>query len=116
MGADRGDLRGVESDLVQGWEGVLRNAAAYLLLIVVASLSVWFATRARLHGSPSKVVLIATSLVLLFALSSVTRDACDVVMTTRAATAAWVAFGADAIVVGLIYVAALRTIRRAERR
>jgi hypothetical protein len=39
-------MGGDEDDLVQGWEGVLRNLPAYLLLVVVASVGVWFATRA----------------------------------------------------------------------
>ena len=106
-----------ENDLIQGWEGVLRNLPAYLLLVVVASLSVWFATQAGVHGSPrSNVALIASSLVLLFALSSVTRDAAEVVMTTRAATMAWATFGIDAILVGSVYFAARRRIRRASGR
>jgi hypothetical protein len=57
--------------------------------------------------------LIATSLVLLFALSSVTRDASEVVMTTRAATMAWVTFAVDAVVVGIVFLLASQAIRRA---
>lgn len=103
-----------ESDLVQGWAGVLRNLPAYLLLVTVASLSVWFAVRAGVHRSPrARPVLVASLLVLLFAMSSVTRDAAEVVMTTRAATVAWMTFGVDAIVVGLVFMAARRRIRRA---
>jgi hypothetical protein len=106
-----------ESDLVQGWEGVLRNLPGYLLLVVVASLSVWFATQGGVHGSrQARSVLIASSLVLLFALSSVTRDCAEVVMTTRAATMAWAMFGVDAIVVGLVFLVARRRIRRASGR
>jgi fumarate reductase subunit D len=108
---------GDESDLVQGWEGVLRNLPAYLLLVVVASLSVWFATQGGVHGSQrSKSALIASSLVLLFALSSVTRDAAEVVMTTRAATMAWATFGIDAVLVGLVFLAARQRIRHASVR
>lgn len=106
-----------EKDLVQGWEGVLRNLPGYLLLVVVASLGVWFATKAGIHGSPrAKNALIATSLVLLFALSSVTRDSAAVVMTTRDATVAWLAFGIDAVIVGLVYFAARRQVTRASGR
>ena len=106
-----------EKDLVQGWEGVLRNSPGYLLLIVVASLSVWFATRAAIHGvQRAQVALIATSLVLLFALSSVTRDSAEVVMTTRAATVCWLTFGVDAIVVAFIFLAARRKIHRTSSR
>ena len=106
-----------EDDLVQGWEGVLRNLPAYLLLVAVASLSVWFATQGGVHESRrAKSALIASSLVLLFALSSVTRDAAEVVMSTRAATMAWVTFGVDAVVVGLVFIAARRRIRRASGR
>ena len=108
---------GDESDLVQGWEGVLRNSPAYLLLIIVASLGVWFATQAGVHGSDkARSPLIATSLVLLFALSSVTRDVAEVVMTTRAATMAWATFGIDAVVVGLVFLAARQRIRHASGR
>ena len=104
---------GDEDDLIQGWEGVLRNSPAYLLLIVVASLSVWFAARAGVHDSKRwHPALIASSLVLVFALSAVTRDAAEVVMTTRAATTAWLLFGVDLIIVGVVYVAARRRIGR----
>lgn len=100
-----------ESDLIQGWEGVLRNVPGYLLPILLGSLGVWFATKAGVHGSPrAKSALVATSLVLLFAMSSVTRDAAEVVMTTRAATVAWLTFGVDAIIVGAVYFAARRRI------
>lgn len=106
-----------ESDLVQGWEGVLRNLPAYLLLVAVASLSVWFATQGGVHGSPkAKSALLASSLVLLFALSSVTRDSAEVVMTTRAATMAWALFGIDAVLVGIIFLAARQRISRASGR
>jgi hypothetical protein len=108
---------GDEDELVQGWEGVLRNLPAYLLLVAVASLSVWFATRAGIHGSSrAKFSLIASSLVLLFALNSVTRDCAEVVMTTRAATVAWIMFGIDAVVVGIVYVLVHRRLKRASGR
>jgi hypothetical protein len=51
----------------------------------------------------------------LFALSSVTRDCAEVVMTSRAATMAWVTFGIDAVLVCLVMLAARRRIRRANR-
>ena len=35
-----------ESDLIQGWEGVLRNLPGYLLLVVVASLWTFFVINA----------------------------------------------------------------------
>jgi hypothetical protein len=108
---------GDEDDLVQGWEGVLRNSPAYLLLVAVALSSVWFATKGGMHGSHrAKSALIASSLVLLFALNSVTRDTAEVVMTTRAATVAWVMFGIDATVVGCIYLAARQRIKSASGR
>lgn len=108
---------GDEEDLVRGWEGVLRNSPAYLLLVIVPSLGMWFATRAITRGAEGeKSVLIATSLALLFALASVTRDAAEVVMTTRAATVSWVTFGVDVVLVGLLYGAARRRIRHASSR
>ena len=103
-----------EKDLVQGWEGVTRNLPGYLLPVLVGSLGVWFATKAGIHKSPrAQSVLIATSLVLLFAMSAVTRDAAEVVMTTRAASVAWLTFGVDAIIVLVIYLLAHRRISRA---
>jgi hypothetical protein len=106
-----------ESDLVQGWEGVLRNLPAYVLLITVASLGVWFATQAGVRGSTrSRGASITTSLVLLFALASVTRDVAEVVMTTRAATVSWITFGVDAVIVAIIYLVARRRIMRASGR
>jgi hypothetical protein len=105
-----------EKDLIRGWEGVLRNLPAYLLLVAVAALGVWFATQAGVRGSRrAKSVLIADSLVLLFALSSVTRDAAEVVMTTRAATVTWMLFGVDAVVVGIVFLAARSRIQQASR-
>lgn len=106
-------MGGDESDLVQGWAGVLRNSPAYLLLIIVALLGVWFATAAGARGSArANAALIATSLALLLALASVTRDVAEVVMTTRAATVAWIAFVADVVLVGLVHVAARRRIKQ----
>jgi hypothetical protein len=103
---------GDEDELVRGWEGVLRNLPAYLLLVGVAATGVWFATQAGIHGaSSSRRALVATSLVLLFALNSVTRDAAEVVMTTRAATVAWLLFALDAALVGSIFLIALGRIR-----
>jgi hypothetical protein len=105
-----------EKDLVQGREGVTRNLPGYSLPILIASCGVWFATRAGVHGSPrSRTVLIATSLILLFAMSSVTRDAAEVVMTTRAATVSWLTFFADAIIVAIVYLLAHRRIRNSQK-
>ena len=103
-----------ESELIQGWKGVFRNIPSYLLLVTVASLSVLFAAKASVHGSRrAKSVLIASLILLLFTLSSVTRDAAEVIMTTRAATMAWLTFGVDAILVGLVYLVTQQKIRRA---
>ena len=100
-----------ESDLVRGWTGVARNLPGYELFVGAASMSVWFAVRAGMHGSDrARPALVGSSLVLLFALSSVTRDSAEVVMTTRAATVSWVLFGADALLVGAVFLAARRRI------
>lgn len=108
---------GDEEDLVQGWEGVLRNIPAYLLLISVAALSVWFATQGGKRGSQrARSALVASSLVLLFAMSSVTRDATEVVMTTRAATITWLMFSCDAVLVALVFFVARQRINRASGR
>lgn len=96
-----------EADLVQGWEGVLRNLPGYALLIGVAAAGVWFAMKAGIHGSErSRPALVATCLALLLALTSVTRDSAEVVMTTRAATVAWGLFGVDVVLVGFVYLMA----------
>lgn len=106
-----------EGDLIQGWEGVLRNLPGYLLVVAVASLSVWFATQAGTDRSPrARLALIASSLVLLFALASVTRDIAEVVMTTRAATASWTLFVIDAVLVVCVYLVASHRIRFASSR
>jgi len=106
-----------EKDLVRGWEGVLRNLPGYLLPVLAASLGVWFSTKAGLHGSPrANSALIATSLVLLFAMSSVTRDAAETVMTTRAASVSWLTFGIDAVIVGMVFLAARRRIHHSSSR
>lgn len=106
-----------EKDLVQGWEGVVRNLPGYVLPVFVGLLGVLFATRAGVHGSPrANSALIATSLVLLFAMSSVTRDAAEVVMTTRAATVSWLTFGVDAVIAGAVFLVARRRISRASGR
>jgi hypothetical protein len=103
-----------EADLVQGWEGVLRNLPGYAVLIGVAAAGVLFAVKAGIHGSErSRPALIATCLVLLLALTSVTRDSAEVVMTTRAATVSWVAFLCDALVVGVIALVVTRRMRTA---
>ena len=103
-----------EKDLIQGWEGVMRNLPGYLFPVLLGALGVWFATKAGTHGLPrAKSALVATSLGLLFAMSSVTRDSAEVVMTTRAANGAWLTFGVDAVLVGIVFIAALRRIRRA---
>jgi hypothetical protein len=106
-----------EADLVRGWEGVLRNLPGYAVLIGVAAAGVWFAVKAGIHGSErSRPALIATCLVLLLALTSVTRDSAEVVMTTRAATVSWMLFAGDAVVVGLVCLMARQRIRRVSGR
>lgn len=106
-----------ESDLVQGWEGVARNLPAYALLVIVPALGVWFATRAGIHGSGRAMTAVtATCAALLLALSSVTRDATEVVMTTRAAGVVWVAFAADACIVAATAFVSRRTIRLSTQR
>jgi FtsH-binding integral membrane protein len=98
---------GDEKDLVQGWEGVTRNLPGYALVVIVAGISVWFATRAiRQHAEGSQAALVASCLALFLGLVSITRDAAEVVMTTGAATVVWVLAGADLVVAGIVYAAA----------
>jgi len=102
-------MGGDESELVRGWSGVIRNLPGYLLVVAVASLGVWFAARSLRHGARGgRSALIATSLALLFALSSATRDSAEVVMTTRAATVTWILFAVDVLIVGGVYLLARR--------
>jgi hypothetical protein len=102
---------------VQGWNGVLRNLPASILLIGVPSLGVLLATRAGEQGSNrARSALVGTSLALLVALSAVTRDSSEIVMTTRAATVSWITFGVDVILIGLVFVFARRRIRRTSSR
>lgn len=102
-------MGGDESELIGGWSGVIRNLPGYLLFVAVASLGVWFAARSLRHGARGgRSALIATSLALLFALSSATRDSAEVVMTTRAATVSWMLFAVDVLIVGGVYVLARR--------
>lgn len=106
-------MGGDESDLVQGWSGVLRNSPAYAALLITASVGVWYAVRANAHGSPlGRSAFIATSLALLFAMSSVTRDSAEVVMTTRAATVTWILFGIDAAIVAVVVLLSRRYIAK----
>jgi uncharacterized membrane protein len=95
MGAD-------ESELIQGWEGVLRSLPSYLLFVGTAVTAFVLAMRSRRHGARNATVATVISTIgLLFALNSVTRDSAEVVMTTRAATVSWMLFGVDVVIVGL---------------
>jgi hypothetical protein len=103
-------MGGDESELVRGWSGVLRNLPGYVLSVLVASLGLWFSHRAIRKGSRrGRSALVATSLGLLFALASVTRDSAEVVMTTRAATVSWLLFGISAVLVAATYVIVRRS-------
>ena len=96
-----------EKDLVRGWSGVLRNLPGYALVVIVGGLSVFFATRARRHrpeGSPA--ILLASCIALFIGLISITRDAAEVVMTTRAATVVWMLGGVDLIVAAAVFAVA----------
>ena len=101
-------MGGDESTMVRGWDGFVRNLPSYLLLIGVAVTSFVFATRSMRHGRGTEGgprrgpgILIASSLGLLFALSFVTRDSAEVVMTTRSATVSWMLFLVDLALVTL---------------
>lgn len=48
----------------------------------------------------------------MFAMSPVTRDSAEVVMTTRAATVTWILFGIDAAIVAVVVLFARRYIPR----
>ena len=100
-----------EKDLVRGWSGVLRNLPGYALVVVVAGLSVWFATRALRHDpTQPQAVLLVSCIALLLGLISITRDSAEVVMTTRAATVTWILAAADlVVVVGVFLLARARS-------
>jgi hypothetical protein len=95
-------MGGDESELTRGWEGVVRSLPTYLLFIGVAGAAFVFAMRARRHGAGNaRAATVVSTVGLLFALNSVTRDSAEVVMTTRAATVSWILFGVDVVIVGL---------------
>jgi hypothetical protein len=102
MGAD-------EEDLVRGWAGVLRNLPGYALPVTIASLGIIFSVKAVRSGEQrGRKSLIGTSIALLAALQSVTRDSAEVVMTTRAATMSWILFAVDVLVVACVFFIARR--------
>lgn len=95
-------MGGDESDLVRGWEGVLRSLPSYLLSLGIAGTAFVFAMRARRHGARNaRAATVVSTIGLLFVLNSVTRDSAEVVMETRAATVSWILFGVDVVIVGL---------------
>lgn len=101
-----------EKDLVQGWSGVARNLPAYAVVVLVACISVLFATRARRLGANGADTALLASCVALFAgLVAITRDSAEVVMTTRAATVTWLLAAADLVVVAVVYLQARATSR-----
>jgi len=100
-----------EKDLVQGWSGVLRNVPGYAVVVLVGGISVLFATRARrLRADGAHAALVASCVALFLGLASITRDAAEVQMTTRAATMTWLLAAASLVIAAVVYVQArLRT-------
>lgn len=100
-------MGGDEEDMVRGWTGVARNLPGYALIVVVGGIAVLFGMRARHKGVVGGGrALVAACIALFLGLASITRDAAEVVMTTRAATVSWVLAGVDLVVVGVVYVLA----------
>ena len=106
-------MGGDEADMTRGWKGFWLSAPGYALVIALTSTAVVLALRARRAGaSNSRAALIVSSLGLLFALATSTRDGSEIVMTTRASTVAWMFFGIDLLVVALVLFVGLRWARR----
>lgn len=106
-------MGGDESDLIRGWEGVLRSLPSYLLSIGLAVTAFVFAMRARRHGARNaRAATVVSTIGLLFVLNSVTRDSAEVVMETRAATVSWILFGVDVVIVGLALLLGARWAKR----
>jgi hypothetical protein len=107
-------MGGDEAEMTRGWKGFWLSVPGYALVIAVATTAVVLALRAHRAGaSNGRAALIVSSLGLLFALATSTRDGAEVVMTTRAATVAWIFFGIDLLVVALVLFVGLRRARRA---
>lgn len=109
-------MGGDESELIRGWEGVLRSLPSYLLSIGIAVTAFVFAMRARRHGARNaRAAMVVSTIGLLFVLNSVTRDSAEVVMETRAATVSWILFGVDVVIVGLALLLGARWAKRSDR-
>jgi uncharacterized BrkB/YihY/UPF0761 family membrane protein len=108
-------MGGDESDLIRGWEGVLRSLPSYLMSIGIAVAAFVFAMRARRHGARNaRAATVISTIGLLFVLNSVTRDSAEVVMKTRAATVSWILFGVDVVIVGLALLLGTRWAKRSD--
>lgn len=95
-------MGGDESELIRGWEGVLRSLPSYLSSIGIAVTAFVLAMRSRRHGARNaRAATVVSTIGLLFVLNSVTRDSAEVVMETRAAPVSWMLFGVDVVIVGL---------------
>jgi hypothetical protein len=102
-------LGGDESELHRGWAGIARDAPGALVLIGVGVTSVVLAARSMRSGAArAKRALLLGSVALLVALAAVTRDGAEVMMQTRSATAAWILFAVDTVIVTATYVLARR--------
>lgn len=108
-------MGGDESELIRGWQGVLRSLPSYLLSIGIAVTAFVFAMRARRHGARNaRAATVVSSIALLFVLNSVTRDIAEVVMETRAATVSWMLFVVDVVIVGLALLLGARWAKRSD--
>jgi uncharacterized BrkB/YihY/UPF0761 family membrane protein len=108
-------MGGDESELIRGWEGVLRSVPSYLLSIGIAVTAFVFAMRARRHGARNaRAATVVSTIGLLFVLNSVTRDSAEIVMETRAATVSWMLFAVDVVIVGLALMLGTRWAKRSD--
>ena len=109
-------MGGDDSDIITGWPGVARNLPAYLLVAGVGLAAIAFAALAIRDGARNGTrILVAAAVVSALVLSSVTRDAAELVMDTRAATVSWLLFVVDAVVVTGVALLAHRWARRSRR-
>jgi tellurite resistance protein TehA-like permease len=106
-------MGGDEADLTRGWKGFWLSVPNYALGAGIAIAAFVLALRALRAGATNwRSALALSTLGLLFALGSSTRDSAEIVMSTRAATVSWLLFGIDLVVVAIALFLGLRWAQR----
>ena len=95
-------MGGPESDLVQGWAGVLRSIPAAILLLAVPITGFAFAVRALRQAAPNgNLAVWVCTIGLLLVLVVIVGGTMDAMMTTRDATVKWMLFPVEVVVVAV---------------